>query len=110
LDGKLAFARQEAPHYVNIDTGEAALTSIVTPTRALSSALDELAAANLIRWDHRSISVHRVVQEAMNYYSVEDLQESFESAVYIVNEGMFNIGGVATLAINHNCSLSEAGL
>lgn len=62
--------------------------SIVNITPALSAALVELRTANLIRWDHRIISVHRVVQEAMNYHSLSDLQESFNSAVHIVNEGM----------------------
>lgn len=66
---------------------EAALTSIVNITPALSAALDELRVANLIQWDHRIISVHRVVQEAMNYHSIEDLQASFDAAVRIVNEG-----------------------
>jgi hypothetical protein len=67
---------------------EAALTSIINPTPALSAALDELKKANLIRWDHRSIAVHRVVQEAMNYHTLQDLQNSFNSAVHLVFEGM----------------------
>jgi len=87
LDGKLAFAKQEFPQYVNEQNREAALTSIVNITPALSAALDELRTANLIQWDHRVISMHRVVQEAMNYHSIEDLQTSLDAAVRIVNEG-----------------------
>ena len=79
--------KQEFPRYVRDDRVEAAPISIVNITPALSAALDELQKANLIRWDHRIISVHRVVQEAMNYHSQLDLQESFNSAVHIVNEG-----------------------
>lgn len=42
--------------------------------------------AELITIDGRVISVHRVAQEAMNYHSLEDLQESFDAAVRIVAE------------------------
>jgi hypothetical protein len=75
----------------NRETGEAALTSIVNITPELSKALQELQKASLIRWDHDIIWVHRVVQEAMNYHSLEDLQESFNSAVCLVNEGIDHI-------------------
>lgn len=85
---------------------EAALTSIVNITPALSAALDELRTANLIQWDHRIISVHRVVQEAMNYHSIEDLQASFDAAVRIVNEGT-NWSNTLSLWIN-TLSLSIA--
>ena len=105
MDGKLAFAKQESPHFVNTDTGEAALTSIVNITPQLRKALEELRTAALIRWDHRSISVHRVTQEAMNYYSLEDLQESFSSAVSLVHEGMINIGIVQHCMTNHKLQL-----
>jgi tetratricopeptide (TPR) repeat protein len=89
LNGKLSFAKQEFPMYANSSTVEprlAPLTSIVNITPALSAALEELKAANLIRWDHRSIAIHRVVQEAMNYHSLQDLQESFNSAIHLVYE------------------------
>jgi len=78
---------------------EAALTSIVNITPALSAALDELRTANLIQWNHRVITVHRVVQEAMNYHSNEDLQASFDAAVRIVNEGT-NRPNTLSLRIN----------
>lgn len=88
LDGKLAFAKQEFPQYINDNRTEATLLSIVSITPALSVALDELRTANIIQWDHRVISVYREVQEATNYHSLRDLQESFNSAVRIVNEGI----------------------
>lgn len=87
MDGKLGFAKQEFPQYVNEQKREAALFSIVNITPALSAAFEELRTANLIQWDHRVISVHRVVQEAMNYHSIEDLQTSLDAAIRIVNEG-----------------------
>jgi len=55
---------------------------IVSP--ALEAALAELLKAELIRKDNQTISVHRVVQEAVNYHSIEDLQVSFDAAVSIV--------------------------
>ena len=42
--------------------------------------------AELIQRDGRVITVHRVVQEAMNYHSFQDLQESFDAAVRLVAE------------------------
>lgn len=62
------------------------LTNIVQPTPALEAALDSLLKAGLIRRDNRIISVHREVQEAMNYHSTQELQECFEAAVKIVHE------------------------
>jgi len=50
----------------------------------LEAALVELLKYRLIRRDERIISVHRVVQEAMNYHTIEDLQASFDAAVSIV--------------------------
>jgi hypothetical protein len=106
LDGKLAFAKQEFPHYVNKQKREAALTSIVNITPALSAALDELRTANLIQWDHRVISVHRVVQEAMNYHSIEDLQTSLDAAVSIANEGTIRFNALSRHATYKKYSLS----
>jgi hypothetical protein len=59
------------------------LASVIT-SLSLEAALAELLGKNLIRRDNRVISVHRVVQEAMNYHSIEDLQASFDAAVSIV--------------------------
>jgi hypothetical protein len=48
--------------------------------------LESLSKAELIKQDRRIISVHRVVQEAMNYQNQEDLQESFNAAVGLMAE------------------------
>lgn len=56
----------------------------VIKSPALEAAITELLERGLIRRDNRIISVHRVVQEAMNYHSIEDLQASFDSATRIV--------------------------
>jgi hypothetical protein len=67
------------------------LTSILTPTEALEGALETLVKAELIKRDGRALNVHRVVQEAMNYYSLEDLQESFDTVLQTVDED-FQLG------------------
>jgi len=64
------------------DSPEDLASVIISPS--LEAALAELLGKNLIRRDNRVISVHRVVQEAMNYHSIEDLQASFDAAVSIV--------------------------
>lgn len=78
LDGRLEFCRQKET--LNPNT-RAALSEVLNPSAAFQEAIDELLAANLIRLDGRDISMHRVIQEAMNYYTVEDLQKSLDAAV-----------------------------
>lgn len=80
----LAFCRQQAAH---LDSNtQATLTSVVAPTRALQDAIDELRRRNLIKTEGRILSVHREVQEAMNYHSAEELQDYFDAAISIVYE------------------------
>jgi hypothetical protein len=68
------------------ERSQAALSSIVTPPPALRAALEELLKFKLIRQEGRDIFVHRVVQEAMNYHTFDEFQESFDSAARLVNE------------------------
>ena len=84
LDGKLAFCKQN-PSLVD-DKSQATLSSIITPPPALRNAIEELLKKSLIKQEGRVLTVHRVVQEAMNYHSVQDLQASFDSAVALVYE------------------------
>jgi hypothetical protein len=56
------------------------------PVPALQNALDELLSRRLMKRDGRTLTINREVQEAMNYYSSEDLQHSFDSAVQLVAE------------------------
>jgi hypothetical protein len=48
--------------------------------------MDELLRFQLIRQEGREIWVHRVVQEAMNYHTFDEFQESFDSASRLVYE------------------------
>jgi hypothetical protein len=84
LNGKLAFCK--LPGNLVDDETQAALSSVVTPPQALREAIVELIKFQLIRQEGRELWVHRVVQEAMNYHSFAEFQESFDSASRLVYE------------------------
>jgi hypothetical protein len=84
LDGPLAFCKLDPTHVDSKD--RAALFSVVIPSPAFEKAIDELLEKELIRRDRNVLSIHRVVQEAVNYHDVEDLQESFDVASRLVYE------------------------
>ena len=84
LDGPLAYCKQDS---TNVDSKDRApLFNVVTPSPAFEKAIDELLAKELIRKDRHILSIHRVVQEAVNYHDVDDLQESFDIASRLVYE------------------------
>jgi hypothetical protein len=83
LRGKLEFCMmnpnaREADHI--------ALSSVAAPSPNLQDVIRELSNAKLIDVDNRTLTVHRVIQEAMNYQNFADLQESFDAAVRVVYE------------------------
>jgi hypothetical protein len=84
LDGPLAYCKGD-PTYVD-SKDRASLYSVITPSPALEEAIKELLAKELIRKDRYVLSIHRVVQEAVNYHDVDDLQESFDIASRLVYE------------------------
>lgn len=111
LDGKLQFCKQN-PRDSKTHT---ALSSIVNAPSALLAALSELVKSSLIKQDGRILSVHRVVQEAMNFHSMHDLQTSFDSAVQLVYEAfpkqvhgdpMFKDWAICQAYIPHGAHLS----
>jgi hypothetical protein len=84
LDGPLASFKQDP---ASVDSKDRApLANAVIPPPALEKAIDELLAKELIKKDRNVLSIHRVVQEAVNYHDVEDLQKSFEIASRLVYE------------------------
>lgn len=85
MDGKLAFCKQKTNEKDDQDS-EAALASVISAPPLLRAALDQLVAYKLIKEEGRELFAHRVVQEAMNYHSSEDLQASFDAAVALVYE------------------------
>jgi hypothetical protein len=82
VNNKLSFIRHNFNYRTTDDSGDSLASMIISPS--LEAALAELLGKGLIRIDNRIISVHRVIQEAMNYHSIEDLQASFDAAVSIV--------------------------
>lgn len=84
LDGRLAYCKQDSVYLDSKD--RASLFSIVTPSPEFEKAVDELLAKQLIRRDRHVVSIHRVVQEAVNYHDLDDLQESFDIASRLVYE------------------------
>ncbi|KAI9817882.1 MAG: hypothetical protein M1827_001001 [Pycnora praestabilis] len=81
LNTTLEFCKQDIG-----ESGPRTLSTVVNASKALQDAIRELLDANLIRREGRVINVHRVVQEAFNYLSEEELQDAFNSAVHIVYE------------------------
>jgi hypothetical protein len=84
LDGLLAFCKQDL---VYVDSkNQASLYSVVTPSPEFGRVIDELVEKELVKKDRHTLSIHRVVQEAVNYHDVNDLQESFNIASRLVFE------------------------
>ncbi|KAH6690764.1 P-loop containing nucleoside triphosphate hydrolase protein [Leptodontidium sp. MPI-SDFR-AT-0119] len=84
LEGKLQFCRQNR-HLKIVDTG-AALSSVITEPLLLRDAITELKNLKLIKFEARILQVHRVVQEAMNYHSSQEMQMYFDSAAAVLFE------------------------
>ncbi|KAH9205993.1 P-loop containing nucleoside triphosphate hydrolase protein, partial [Leptodontidium sp. 2 PMI_412] len=82
LDGQLDFCKQDAKD-IN-KHNRASLFSLITPSPAFDQAMDELLKRRLISRDGRYIKIHRVVQEATNYHSIEELQKAFATASKLV--------------------------
>jgi hypothetical protein len=84
LDGVLAFCKLDSSQ---VDGQErASILSVITPSAAFEKANNELLQRELIKQDGRILSIHRVVQEAVNYHDLDDLQESFDIASRLVYE------------------------
>jgi hypothetical protein len=114
LDGPLAYCKQD-PTYVD-SKDRASLFSVITPSPAFEKAIDELLVKELIRKDRHVLSIHRVVQEAVNYHDVDDLQESFDIAsrlVYeqfpkqVISESLYKEWNVCQEYIPHGVYLSK---
>jgi hypothetical protein len=81
LDGRLSFCKRVVPN-----KSELRPTSTVDPSPAMEMALEELKNAKLVHQYGRNLVIHRVIQEAMNFKGVDDLQESFDAATQLVCE------------------------
>jgi hypothetical protein len=113
LDGSLSFCKATPRHH----GGELQPRSLDALAPGLEKALGELLENKLIRKDGRMISIHRVVQEATNYYDIQDLQDSFDNAVNLVYEAfpgktrqagsLYEHWGQCSLYIPHGVFLSK---
>ncbi|KAK0125805.1 hypothetical protein ONS95_007437 [Cadophora gregata] len=82
LDGPLWFCKQD-PKNID-DLNRASLFSLITTSPAFDDAIEDLLRKRLISREGRFFKIHRVVQEATNFHSFEDLQKSFNTASRLV--------------------------
>ena len=113
LDGPLSFSKQDATH---VDSkNHASLFSIITPSPAFEKVVNELLERQLVKKKGRDLSIHHAVQEAVNYYDLRDLQQSFNIASRLVYEqfpkmhtGSFNSQwNICQQYISHGVCLSK---
>ena len=115
LNGSLTWCKQE-----NVRPGEkqiATLYDLITPAPAFEAAIRELVDKKLIKQTGpRLYSIHRVVQEAMNWKSIDELQASFETAARLVceqfptrrkDDSLFNRWTTCQDYIQHGVQLSK---
>ena len=114
LDGRFEFCKQETA-YVD-DKNRASLLAVTAPTPGLEAALEELETKQLIKRSRRNLSIHRVVQEAVNYHDVTELQQSFDVASRLVYEqfphqvefqSLYDRWSVCQIFIPHGVILSK---
>lgn len=115
LDGPLEFCKQDA---ADIDqNNKATLFSLITASPGFNDAIEDLRSRELIVQDNRYFSIHRVVQEAINFHSVGDLQDSFDTATRLVfqqfpnrklNETLYKKWNICQEYITHGIYLRKA--
>jgi hypothetical protein len=106
LDGRLEFCKQEDPTITAVEM-----------SKAMQAAVTELKVAGFIQQDKRVFIIHRVIQEAMNYMDINDLQDSFNAATNILHEAfplrlkgqpLHNVWSRCQLYVQHVVHLSKA--
>ena len=80
LTDKLDFCRPDASE----TGGRPSIQTAIRMSSRLQAAVDELDKQGMITRIGRSLTIHREVQEAVNYQSKDDLKESFDSAVNLL--------------------------
>jgi hypothetical protein len=78
------------------ENDQASLFSIMSPAEPFEEAMNQLVDRKLVKQEGRFYSVHRVVQEAVNYHDADDLQNSFVQAARLIYE-QFPKQTIATL-------------
>lgn len=82
LGERLSFCRKD----VGDSNSRTSFVNIIKPSAELERVVQELLDRSLINQDNQILSIHREVQEAVNYHDQEDLQNSFEAASRLVFE------------------------
>tara|TARA_R110002060_G_scaffold8876_3_gene13130 strand:- start:607 stop:1080 length:474 start_codon:yes stop_codon:yes gene_type:complete len=112
LDGKLSFCRED----VNQPNSRDSCVNTVKPSSELERVIQELLDRDLIAKYDRILSIHRDVQEAMNYHDKEDLQSCFDTASRLIfehfpkrekDETLYSQWGRCAELIDHVVSLSK---
>lgn len=113
LDGTLAWCKQQSTD----DKQLATLYNLIGPTPAFEKAIKELLIRDLIKQTGpRLYSVHRIVQEGINWRDVHELQDSFQTAVRLVfeqfpkrdkDDNFFNKWSICQDYIQHGIQLSR---
>ncbi|KAH8602769.1 hypothetical protein B0O99DRAFT_587847 [Bisporella sp. PMI_857] len=84
LYGSLEFCRQDSIH---LDSkNRASLVNTITPSGGFMKAVKELTDKSLIKYEGRYLSIHRMVQEAVNFHDEDDLKDCFDMASRLVYE------------------------
>lgn len=61
-----------------------ALDAVILSSPELQSAIDELIEQGMVSGTRRNLTIHREVQEAVNYQGAVDLEDSFDAAAYLL--------------------------
>lgn len=114
LDGPLEFCKQDAKH-IN-EHNRASLADVINPSPEFQNVIQELVVRALIKQDGRNFAIHRVVQEATNFYDVIDLQVSFNAAASLVwyqfprramDESLYSKWSICQEYVSHGVYLSK---
>ena len=84
LTEKLAFCKVRSGDLAGQTQAQPTIQTVINPSTALQEAIDELTGADIIRRVGRVMSVHREVQEAVNYRGADDLKDSIDAAINLV--------------------------
>ncbi|PVH79053.1 hypothetical protein DL98DRAFT_633450 [Cadophora sp. DSE1049] len=87
--GSVLYTNPAWPRYAStaVDTYDrVALWTVLTSKTDLDEAVDQLLERKLIKRHFQHLSIHRSVQEAVNYRSVQGLQDTFHVASFLLHE------------------------
>jgi hypothetical protein len=110
LDGTLAFCKRDTKH-------KTASRNLSTPGSAFEKAIQQLVDMELImQLGPELYAIHRIVQEALNFHDVDELQDRFEIASRLVfeqfpqrrmDESLYDRWNVCQRYIHHGVHLSK---